>query len=524
MKRRNKKKASGIVTAFVLAAFIVASVAGCGKETPGDSGNPGDKGGGTGGKQDVLTVAINGDVGDLSPFSTSATAPYLWNQIYEPLFDQGYDMEMTPLLAESWEQVDQTHYTMKIREGVTDSEGNTFTAHDAVFVFETYTTDAENSTYVANIDFDKTVASDDYTLELYLLQPNNYTFTNLSGVRMFTKAAWEASKDQMVTEPVGTGAYKLKGFVSGSYVEIEARDDYWGGTPEIKNVKFSVIAEPSQATTALETGEVDIVMGLQASDQEYVDSKEGLKTLVNPAIRSMGMYLNMSENSVFRDKNVRQALCYAVDNAGINKVVYGGLAFEGVCPFSSAMMDYEEGMDGDMYGAADMGKAKELLKEAGVSGGKIKIATDGSSEETAIAEILQSTLMELGFTAEINNYDMATIWDVASNPTQWDIVLQIAAAPSGYGLDQLQAFLVALNWSKWSGEDFDKFNGLYQEAIMAGTPEESRKKAVEAVKLVEETAQTYAFVQLSDIYGYKDNLNFRVWNQNSLLVKDLKFE
>ena len=59
---------------------------------------------------------------------------------------------------------------------------------------------------------------------------------------------------------------------------------------------------------------------------------------------------------------------------------------------------------------------------------------------------------------------------------------------------------------------------------MAGTPEESRKKAVEAVKLVEETAQTYAFVQLSDIYGYKDNLNFRVWNQNSLLVKDLKFE
>ena len=132
--------------------------------------------------------------------------------------------------------------------------------------------------------------------------------------------------------------------------------------------------------------------------------------------------------------------------------------------------------------------------------------------------------MELGFTAEINNYDMATIWDVASDPTQWDIVLQIAAAPSGYGLDQLQAFLVALNWSKWSGEDFDKFNELYQEAIMAGTPEESRKKAVEAVKLVEETAQTYAFVQLSDIYGYKDNLNFRVWNQNSLLVKDLKFE
>ncbi len=30
MKRRNKKKASGIVTAFVLAAFIGASGGGCG--------------------------------------------------------------------------------------------------------------------------------------------------------------------------------------------------------------------------------------------------------------------------------------------------------------------------------------------------------------------------------------------------------------------------------------------------------------------------------------------------------------
>lgn len=512
------KKRAKVITALALAVTMMASVVGCG------GGSNSGAGGSAGAGKDTLTVAMSGDVGDLSPFSTSGTAPYLWHQIYEPLFDLGYNMEVTPVLAENWEQVDSTHYTMKIREGVTDSAGNPFTAKDAVFALNTYSQAAEFANYVANIDFTKTTAADDYTLELYLLQANTYTFTNLSSVFMFTQAAWEASEDGMVTDPVGTGAYTLKDYVSGSYVELEAREDYWDGAPEIKNVKLNVIAEPSQATTALETGEVDLVMGLQSSDQEYIDSKEGLTTLVNPAIRSMTMFMNMSENSVFKTQEARQALCYAVDNEAINEVVYGGLASPSVCPFSTAMMDYSADVDGEMYTAADTEKAQELLKSAGVTEGNIKIATDGSSEQTAIAEILQSTLMELGFTAEINNYDTATIWDVASDSTQWDIILQIAAAPSGYGLDQLQAFLTTLNWSQWQGSEFDQFNTLYAETISAETEEVEAEKTAEAVKLVEDVAPTYAFVQLSDIYGFADNLNFQVWNQNSLLVKDLKFE
>lgn len=514
------KKRAKVITAMVLAATMMAGAAGCG----GGSGSGSENSSSTEAVQDTLTVAMSGDVGDMSPFGNSSTAAYIKYQIYEPLFDLGYGMEETPVLAESWEQVDGTHYTLKIREGVTDSAGNPFTANDAVFALQRYAEDAEYANYVVNVDFEKTAAADDYTLDLYFKQQNAYSFTNMSSLMMFTQAAWEASEDGMVTTPVGTGAYTLKEYVSGSYVELEARDDYWGGEPEIKTARFNVIAEPSQATTALETGEADLVMGLQSSDQEYIDSMDGFATLVNSSVRSMSMFLNMSENSVFNDEAARQAVCYAVDNEGINEVVYGGLAAPSVCPFSTAMLDYVPELDGEMYAAADTGKAKELLSEAGVSGENIRIATDGSTEQTAIAEIIQSTLMDLGFSAEINNYDTATIWDVASDPTQWDILLQISSAPSGYGLDSLYAFLGQLNWSQWSGESFDTFTALYAEAISAGTPEECQEKTNEAVQLVEETSQMYSFVQIPDIYGYKDNLNFQVWNQASLLVKDLKFE
>lgn len=511
------KKIRKILGVSLAAALTVTGITGCGgsgKETKTSTGEA----------KDSIVVAVGSDFGDFSPFTTSGSAVTVTYQIYEPLFNAGYNMEITPGLAESWEQIDATHYTLKIREGVKDSAGNTFTANDAVYVLNEYSKDAQNSGYVENIDLEKTVATDDYTLDLYFLQPNMYTFMNLSTLKMFTQAAWEASDDKMVTDPVGTGPYVLSDFVSGSYAEVEARDDYWDGDPTIKTARFNVISEPSQATTALETGEADLVMKLQASDAEYIDGIDGLTTLIDPSVQAMMMFFDMSEDSVFNSKELRQALCYAIDNDAINTVAYDGLASAAVCPFSTEMTDYVPELDSEMYTTVDMDKAKELVKQSGITEGNVKIATDGSSQETAIAEIVQSALIDLGFTAEINNYDSATIWDVAENPADWDLILNMGASPSGYGLDKLKAFLGFLNWSQWSGPEFDEFVSLYEQAIGSESEEEYTELEIEAVKLVEEEVPVYTMVQLSNIYAFKDNLNFQVWNRDGVMVKDLKFE
>ncbi|WP_394926441.1 ABC transporter substrate-binding protein [uncultured Robinsoniella sp.] len=512
-----KKRFRALVGMLLATTLTVSTITGCG-------GTDGDKQASSSEKKDNLVITVGSDFGDFSPFSTSSSAVSVTYQIYEPLFNAGYDMEITPGLAESWEQIDSTHYTLKIRQGATDSAGNKFTAKDAVYTLNEYGKDAQNSGYVQNVDLEKTVASDEYTLELYFLEPNMYTFMNLSTVKMFTQAAWEASTDKMVTDPVGTGPYVLADFVSGSYAEVKARDDYWGGKPEMQTARFNVISEPSQATTALETGEADLVMKLQASDVDYINGKDGLTTLVDPGVQSMMMFFNMSESSVFKNKDLRQALCFAIDNAAINTVAYGGLATPSVCPFSTEMTDYVKELDGEMYLTFDMDKAKALIKKSGLSGGNIKIATDGSSQETAIAEIVQNTLIDLGFTVEINNYDSATIWDIADDASQWDLILNMGASPSGYGLDKLKAFLGFLNWSQWSGAEYDKFMSLCDSAIRSETEEDYTAKEIEAVQLVKDMVPVYTLVQLSNIYAFKDNLNFKVWNRDGVLVKELKFE
>lgn len=474
--------------------------------------------------RDTINIAVDGDVGNMSVFGSGVTFSYVAHQIYEGLYALGYENEIVPRLAESWEEVDSTHYIFKIREGVKFHDGNVLTANDVLFSYKLMQEDASYSQYVINIDFDKTKVVDDYTFELYFKEQNAYTFPNLTNVNIVSEASWNASPDKMVTTPVGTGPYKLKEYISGSNVTVEAFDEYWGGVPDIKEATFTVIAEPSQKTTALETGEVQLVMKLQTSDIEYLSGKSEYAVTQDTSVQSLSFFLNMHDNSVFANKQVRQALCYALDNEAINTVSYGGYGLASTGPFSTAMKDYSNQMEAEIYTAADMDKAKSLIKESGVSGGTVKIVTDGTSPEIAAAEIIQNILSELGFTAEINNYDSATVWNVGADPTQWDLLLIVTASPSGYGVDSMKAFLGGLNWSGWEGESFDNFMQFCTETIGAGDAETSNEKAKEVVKVIVDECPIYSTVQLVNCYAYDAKLNYEVWNVASLYLKDLKFQ
>ena len=237
----------------------------------------------------------------------------------------------------------------------------------------------------------------------------------------------------------------------------------------------------------------------------------------------MSMFFNMNDASVFSNKELRQALCYAVDNSAINVAAYGGFCEPSKTYFSTAMMDYTDDMESAIY-SVDKDKAKELFGASGVNGGNIRIATDGTTQETSIAEILQSELTQYGFTVQIDNYDPATIWSVGADPTQWDILLMLGSAPSGYGLDKMTAFLTGLNFSGWKGEKFDEFTELCVEASSTADEAKRLDYTKQALEIVSEEVPAYSFIQNVQNYAYVDNLNFKVWNQASLYVKDLKFE
>mgnify|MGYP000088318929 CR=1 FL=1 len=95
----------------------------------------------------------------------------MYYHLYDPLVKRSADLSFGPGLAESWENVDDTTWRFKLREGVTFHNGNDFTAEDVVFTYER-SRDPKNSIHsgvVKNIK--EAIAVDDHTIKFILKSP-----------------------------------------------------------------------------------------------------------------------------------------------------------------------------------------------------------------------------------------------------------------------------------------------------------------------------------------------------------------
>src|SRR5690606_2133494 len=87
------------------------------------------------------------------------------------LVGRGKKLELVPALAESWEQPEPTVWRFKLRQGVTFSGGEPFTADDVIFSFERAKKEGSDMGYtLASVVEMRKV--DDHTVDLVTNQPN----------------------------------------------------------------------------------------------------------------------------------------------------------------------------------------------------------------------------------------------------------------------------------------------------------------------------------------------------------------
>src|SRR5699024_1496975 len=67
-----------------------------------------------------LTVAIPSDAISMDPHGNNdVPSEQVRDEIYEPLITLDDNLELVPLLAEEWEEIDETTWEFSLREGVT---------------------------------------------------------------------------------------------------------------------------------------------------------------------------------------------------------------------------------------------------------------------------------------------------------------------------------------------------------------------------------------------------------------------
>ena len=248
------------------------------------------------------------------------------NTIYEPLAFVNViaDEPDTPWLASEvvWAE-DFTSVTVTAREGVTWNDGEDFTADDIRFTFELLRDNPAIEPNALGIT-DVTVDGNDVTISFA-----SSVFVKQDKVLeklIVPEHIWADVEDPSTDvneEPVGTGPYTLTSFSSQS-VELDERDDYWGGDLAVPKLYFVSYNDNTALTTALANGDADWAQGfIPDIENAYLSKDEGNEYWAPAGLGVDALWFNTTTKP-FDDVALRQAMNLVVDRSQHQEVAREG--------------------------------------------------------------------------------------------------------------------------------------------------------------------------------------------------------
>lgn len=209
---------------------------------------------------ETLTIAITKDENTLAPFTyVSGTGLTANRLIYDTLMTTNSSDEIIPWMVEDdYEVVDFKEYTFTLKEGQKFHNGNPVTADDIKFSFK-YPSGQNVSGQRKQCDKIESVeVIDKNTVKFVLKQADiNYMRDGFCYIRILDDAVYEGVEDATtVTDSIGSGMYKLVEYKTGEYYKLEAVEDYFRGTPKVKNINMPIMGDSTAIQQGLLSGEL----------------------------------------------------------------------------------------------------------------------------------------------------------------------------------------------------------------------------------------------------------------------------
>lgn len=396
---------------MLCASMIFASCS-----NPDSKSNPGSPAPNTS-KQDSLTVAIRAEPSTLDPHNSTALANFAVQRVvYDTLVAQDENGNIIPCLAEKWEVIDDLTIRFYLRNNVYFSNGEKLKAEDVRYSLERATKERGSASMFSAIDGQKTTVVNDLTVDVKTKYPFAPIYNYLASARgdiICKKAMEEVGPEKYARNPVGTGSFILKEWITGDSLKLEKNDNYWGGKPAYNKLTFRVITEPANRAIELETGGVDIIYDVASSDAVRLSENPKTNVVKGPGYKYSYITMNMSMKP-FDDIRVREALTISLNMESIVNSVYKGSAKVADSLMAPTVFGYKK-VGPYKY---DPERAKQLLKESGYGNGlKVVLMTNEDRNFMDVAEIAQNMWSTVGIETEIQIIEQATLLSNAAKGT-----------------------------------------------------------------------------------------------------------
>ncbi len=310
-----------------------------------------------------------------------------------------------PFLAESWKVApDKKSITFKIRKGVKFHDGTDLNAEAVRFNLQSIL-DAKIG---AAMEWASIEAIDDYTVQINLKAYDNRIFVSLAGTMgsiisptYFKKNGIDAAR----WHPVGTGPFEFVSFERDVATKYKKFNGYWDkGKPYLDGVEIRYMRDPQTIKASLLADEIE-VFGADGGELIAELVSKGLSEVFED--NGIVSFIPDSANpdSPFADKQVREAVAYAIDREAIAKARGFGY-WEPTNQFAfPEHTAYFKDYVGPGY---DPERAKSLLAKAGYPNGfKTKIIPMPFAVDRDAPVALQAFLAAVGIQAEVEFPEMS---------------------------------------------------------------------------------------------------------------------
>ena len=444
---------------------------------------------------DYLKVAMGADAKRLIPMlATDSASGDISGLIFQGLTKYDKNIKIVGDLAKSWDiSKDGLVITFHLHKHVTWQDGAPFTAADVLFTYKVLRDPNTATPYSDDLGpVEKVEAPDPYTVVVTYKKPFAPALEawGMGIIPEHLLKGKNINDDPFNRHPVGTYMFKLSRWITGNRIVLDAYSGYFRGRPHIDKYVSRII--PDQATQFLElkTGGIDMMdlTPLQyARETDAPGIKRRFRKLRYPAFAYDYLGYNLT-NPLFKDKKVRQALSYAVDQKGIIQGVLLGLGTPCTGPFPPESWAYNKDVKGYPYNPK---KAKEMLKEAGWTPGPDGVLTkDGRKFEFTI--LVNQSNKQREMAAEIIQQDLAKVGvKVKITALEWQALLHDF-------IDKKRFEALIMGWAL--GRDPDVYDIWDSSKTKEGEFNFISYKNPEVDKLLVEGRETFDFKKRQEIY------------------------
>ncbi|WP_413702230.1 ABC transporter substrate-binding protein [Psychromonas sp. KJ10-10] len=369
---------------------------------------------------------------------------------------------------------------------------------------------------------------DTYTVDFHLHQADPVLLTKLSGYGAMIvppKYIAEKGEEYFNAHPVGTGAFKLVSYQPKVSVELKPFDNHWRGVAKLDTLNYRFITEPSTAVAELQSGRVDIVVPptIPISMIPTIDKDKSLeiKSTTSPSVYALRFN---TKDGITADERVRKAIIYGVDRQTIIEAILAGQAE----PISSFQSRISFGNDPDLKPLPyDPAKAKQLLKEAGITAGsKVQIDIRGNNATfNEVSQAVASYLQMIGLNASIKLYETnIMINDIVPAGKTGEMFQQ---GWGGWTLDyDNTAYFMYHSGEKWNPYDnVPELDALLEKQRSISDQAEREVILKSIAKYTVDHALEMPLYSLNAIYGVSKKVkNFTPAADNRLLFNEVTVE